>query len=282
MAAAAAPNAGPLVTIDIAEVGELLENEVRDQVKQALLDYMEADDGMYRFHYYGKLRGLERSMLGMWQDLLTPNVASWKYVEGDVKVLDNRDWMGLTKPELDKWNDYLPIFEASKYGPHIQKHEVGMYAPNMHFPLRMQGPLCLPHTKYVVDGKVSSDVLKSSAHFANAEPRTSFRICEFMQVQILACDIDPLHMPAGILIGTDRRWQHMTEDDWKEQVRLLREAGSSVHKRTVKSGKFPQLLQLCSIRKCGTVRENSQMRNELTHIHMLQVVTSISLEDNGT
>jgi hypothetical protein len=60
------------------------------------------------------------------------------------------------------------------------------------------------------------------------------------------------------------------------------EAGSSVHKQTVKSGKFPWLLQLCSIRKCGAVLENSQMRNELTHIHMLQVVTVTFLEVSGT
>jgi hypothetical protein len=30
------------VTIDISEVGELLENKVRDEMKEALMDYMDA------------------------------------------------------------------------------------------------------------------------------------------------------------------------------------------------------------------------------------------------
>jgi hypothetical protein len=54
---------------------------------------------MYRFIHCGRFRGIERTIIDMWENLTQPNCASWKYFENSILLLKEEDH-GLRTPKV--------------------------------------------------------------------------------------------------------------------------------------------------------------------------------------
>jgi hypothetical protein len=151
--AAAAANVNARITVDLdASTFEIPDAQWNDLI-DGHTQWCEENDTLYRFLHCGRWRGLERSVVEMWENLTHPNCASWKYFENSITPQGGRPWAKDLKGE-DRWDDYLPIFNINKYGGKVYRNTIGMYARDLGMPLRIEDPLCVATTKVVIDGQV--------------------------------------------------------------------------------------------------------------------------------
>jgi hypothetical protein len=163
--AAAGRVAVDITNLDVYDVPDSEWNDLID----AHTAWCEADTGMYKFSFRGRLKGQERSIVDAWENLTSRDCHSWKYLEIDTKAWDNVPWLR-EQSNLDKWEEYLPIFNVNNFGGKVYQDTFGMYARGLDIPLRIEDPFCNAVTKVVIEGKVSR-----AARFVNPQKRFSAR-----------------------------------------------------------------------------------------------------------
>jgi hypothetical protein len=175
---------------------------------------------------------------------------SWKYLEIDTKPWDNVPWVK-EESNLDKWDEYQPIFNINNFGGKVYQNTFGMYARGLDIPLRIEDPFCNAVTKVVLEGKVSRirrlQIRKSELQHANPQKRFSD-----VQMNLAIFDIDPSRIPADCPIYTYRKWRSLPDEDKEGMLEILQELSdcSSVHE--VKGG--------TEIRKSDLLQFNPQKR----------------------
>jgi hypothetical protein len=148
--------------------------EVTDVEKQVLEEgfqvFLNQAAGVQKFLDGGRKRGVNRNLVNMWANLRSPNCERWKYYETPMCEVENCSWMEKDRVP-DDFEDYLPIFNINDHGGVLPRDTLGMYAPGMNFPVMIDPPLCMQHSKYCIAGKVRRVLLES----VNAERRAGIR-----------------------------------------------------------------------------------------------------------
>jgi hypothetical protein len=145
--------AAPRAIIDLSAIEQTLTPASLVDMRDGVAELFATDHDLIRFRDQGHVRGEARTIHAAWNNLLSPNCASWKYTEFAVPRVDGRPWLRENK-DVDKWRKYKNVFDVTEDHFVVRRNKFGMYAKGLNMPCRIAHPLCHTTSKVMLEGRV--------------------------------------------------------------------------------------------------------------------------------